>query len=41
MFTYENYKINHDNLEEGFLKSKLLVLVSWIGTTILSLIFLH
>ncbi|KAG2113362.1 hypothetical protein BD769DRAFT_1364158 [Suillus cothurnatus] len=26
MFTYENYKINRDNLEEGFLKSKLLVL---------------
>ncbi|KAG2129395.1 hypothetical protein BD769DRAFT_1356194 [Suillus cothurnatus] len=26
MFTYENYRINPDNLEEGFLKSKLLVL---------------
>ncbi|KAG1736177.1 hypothetical protein EDD22DRAFT_787567 [Suillus occidentalis] len=26
MFTYENYTINRDNLEEGFLKSKLLVL---------------
>ncbi|KAG2030738.1 hypothetical protein BDR03DRAFT_877584 [Suillus americanus] len=26
MYTYENYRINPDNLEEGFLKSKLLVL---------------
>ncbi|KAG1839195.1 hypothetical protein C8R48DRAFT_621837 [Suillus tomentosus] len=26
MFTYEGYKINRNNLEEGFLKSKLLVL---------------
>ncbi|KAG1723066.1 hypothetical protein EDD22DRAFT_790205, partial [Suillus occidentalis] len=26
MFTYENYSINRNNLEEGFLKSKLLVL---------------
>jgi hypothetical protein len=28
---YENYKVNRDNLEEGFLKSKLLVLVSHDG----------
>ncbi|KAG2122858.1 hypothetical protein BD769DRAFT_1670492 [Suillus cothurnatus] len=26
LFMYENYKVNRDNLEEGFLKSKLLVL---------------
>ncbi|KAG1728129.1 hypothetical protein EDD22DRAFT_789168 [Suillus occidentalis] len=26
LFTYENYSINRDNLEEGFLRSKLLVL---------------
>jgi hypothetical protein len=26
---YENYTVNQENLEEGFLKSKLLVLVSY------------
>jgi hypothetical protein len=28
LFVYENYQVNHNNLKEGFLKSKLLVLVS-------------
>lgn len=29
IFMYENYKVNNENLEEGFLKSKILVLVSY------------
>ncbi|KAG1902760.1 uncharacterized protein F5891DRAFT_978255 [Suillus fuscotomentosus] len=32
MFTYEGYKINCDNLEGSFLKSKLLVLISWLAS---------
>lgn len=31
LFMYENYRANGDNLEEGFIKSKLLVLVSRNG----------
>jgi poly(A) polymerase Pap1 len=35
---YENYQVDHSKLEEGFLKSKLLVLVS--GLTLLDIILI-
>jgi hypothetical protein len=35
LFVYENYQVNGNNLEEGFLKSKLLVLVSGHGAVVI------
>jgi hypothetical protein len=40
LFVYENYQVNSDDLEEGFLKSRLLVLVSGSVTVIVILFLL-